>query len=180
MQLSSDGECFPPQLSHPSLSLFTFCHHFHLLHFQKFFPCFLFFILAANQKEAATVNMNCALKLTKFRQRIQHSFKPFIHLSIHRFITPSSPSPSTHGSQRDFYCAAAPLPVVLMRFQTLFPSLLKIENKYFHSLGVNWKNRTRNKSHSSPACIFTYFPLVLLLMTRVFFLNMHQTTHESS
>lgn len=102
-----------------SLCLFTFCHHFHLLHFQKFFPCFLFFILAANQKEAATVNMNCALKLTKFRQRIQHSFKPFIHLSIHRFITPL-PSLSTHGSQRDFYCAAAPLPVVLMRFQTLF------------------------------------------------------------
>lgn len=135
---------------------------------KSFFPCFLFFILAANQKEAATVNMNCALKLTKFRQRIQHSFKPFIHLSIHRFITPL-PSLSTHGSQRDFYCAAAPLPVVLMRFQTLFfPSLLNIENKYFHSLGVNWKNRTRNKSHSSPACIFTYFPLVLLLMIRVF------------
>lgn len=87
---------------------------------KSFFPCFLFFILAANQKEAATVNMNCALKLTKFRQRIQHSFKPFIHLSIHRFITPSPPSPSIHGSQRDFYCAAAPLPVVLMRFQTLF------------------------------------------------------------
>lgn len=101
------------------LSLFAFCHHFHLLHFQKFFPCFLFFILAANQKEAATVNMNCALKLTKFRQRIQHSFKPFIHLSIHRFITPL-PTLSTHGSQRDFYCAAAPLPFVLMRFQTLF------------------------------------------------------------
>lgn len=86
---------------------------------KSFFPCFLFFILAANQKEAATVNMNCALKLTKFRQRIQHSFKPFIHLSIHRFITPL-PSLSTHGSQRDFYCAAAPLPVVLMRFQTHF------------------------------------------------------------
>lgn len=137
--------------------------------FPKVFPLFsFFFILAANQKEAATVNMNCALKLTKFRQRIQHSFKPFIHLSIHRFITPFPTSPSTHGSQRDFYCAAAPLPVVLMRFQTLFSSLLNIENKYFHSLGVNWKNRTRNKSHSSPACIFTYFPLVLLLMIRVF------------
>lgn len=137
--------------------------------FPKVFPLFSFFHFSRKSKRSRHSQYELCAQADQiqathstFIQAIHPSFYPSIHYPL------PPPSPSSHGSQRDFYCAAAPLPVVLMRFQTIFSSLLNIENKYFHSLGVNWKNRTRNKSHSSPACIFTYFPLVLLLMIGVF------------